>query len=228
VEHPVGVLNPRTGKLQSLQLAEGDRVHFTTRNDALDVVNGTLVQVTRVTPDGKGHFTVEARIESDIPKQDGRKVTFQAHEVALEHAYSTTVHKSQGQSVSEVYHLGHRGMTDRQLSLVGFTRMKDSYTLYGPIEELFDRSGDAAYAHDRLQVNALEEGLSRKHRGLTTTQYLREEALRQEVAVPPVERQPSKFRRIASDALDKLRSRLSVKPEHPTPPRNRERGRDRD
>lgn len=228
VEHPVGILNPRTGKIQSLPLAEGDRVHFIKRNDALDVVNGTLIQVTRVTPDGKGHFTVEGRIESDIPKQDGRKVTFQAHEVALEHAYSTTVHKSQGQSVSEVYHLGHRGMTDRQLSLVGFTRMKDSYTLYGPIEELFDRSGDAAYAHDRLQVNALEEGLSRKHRGLTTTQYLREKALRQDVAVPPVEHQPSKFRRLAIDALETLRSRLTMKPEPPTPPRNRERGRDRD
>lgn len=241
LEHSVGVSNPRTQAIQPLALAKGDRVMFTKKSKELDVVNGTTLIVTSVTPDGKGGHTIQGTIESDIKKQDGRELTFQAKDVSLMHAYAGTVHKSQGQSVSEVLHLGHRGMTDRQLALVGFTRMKDSYTLYGPIDELFDRSGDAAWAQDRLQVNALEEGLSKKFRGLTTTQWLREEAQKSQAQPESTREKPerrhegtrarlfqdSKFLKAAGEAYRKLRDRQQAKKQDQERAAQREHKRDR-
>lgn len=241
LEHNVGVSNPRTKAIQPLALAKGDRVMFTKKSKELDVVNGTTLIVTAVTPDGKGGHTIQGTIESDIKKQDGRPLTFQAKDVSLMHAYASTVHKSQGQSVSEVLHLGHRGMTDRQLALVGFTRMKDQYTLYGPIDELFDRSGDAAWAQDRLQVNALEEGLSKKFRGLTTTQWLREEAQKSQEQPESTREKPerrhegtraglfkdAKFLKAAGEAYRKLRDRQQAKKQDQERAAQREHKRDR-
>lgn len=239
LDHTVGVSNPRTQKPQDLVVAKGDRLMFTKKSKELGVVNGTLLVVTGVIPDGRGGHTVQGTIESDIKKEDGRELSFAAKDVSLMHSYASTVHKSQGQSVSEVYHLGHRGMTDRQLALVGFTRMKDHYTLYGPIDELFDRSGDAAWAQDRLQVNALEEGLSKKHRGLTTTQWLREEA--EKAQAQPSREKPerhhegtragmfkdSKFLKAAGEAFRKIRDRQQAKQLDKERAAQRERKRDR-
>jgi conjugative relaxase-like TrwC/TraI family protein len=220
LDHTVGVSNPRTKKLQDLVVAKGDRLMFTKKSKELGVVNGTMLVVTGVIPDGRGGHTIQGTIESDIKKEDGRQLAFAAKDVSLMHSYASTVHKSQGQSVSEVYHLGHRGMTDRQLALVGFTRMKDHYTLYGPIDELFDRSGDAAWAQDRLQVNALEEGLSQKHGGMTTTQWLKQEAQKGQSREKPEHRhegtragllKDSKFLKAAGEAFRKLRDRQQTK-----------------
>jgi ATP-dependent exoDNAse (exonuclease V) alpha subunit len=74
----------------------------------------------------------------------------------LGYAYAGTVHRSQGQTKTEAYHLASAGMTDRHLSLVAASRARASYKLYGAegdLETLADRLG-----MDRLRVNALEEG----------------------------------------------------------------------
>ena len=57
----------------------------------------------------------------------------------VQHAYASTVHKAQGAGKSRVLHLGDLGMTDRQLSLVVFTRAKDAYKLYGADVDLDER-----------------------------------------------------------------------------------------
>lgn len=171
LEFQVTGTEPSTKKPFQIPLADGDRVRFTKRNDELDLVNGTKAVIQSIVPDKDGGHTIKAKIESDIKKQDGREVEFSTRKFGcFTHAYASTVHKSQGQSVPEVYHLGHSGMTDRQLALVSFTRMKESYTLYGDAAEVFDVNLDAKAAEDRLQVNALEEG--RAFEGRTTKQVM--------------------------------------------------------
>lgn len=174
VEHMVPMTNPRSGQVQPIALAEHDRIRFTKKSDELGVVNGTKAVLIGLVPHPDGSFLLRAKIESDIKGQDGRLIEFNSNSkgVCVDYGFVSTVHKAQGQSVEEVYHLGHRSMTDRQLSLVSFTRMKSSYAVYGAASELFDRSGDAAHATDRLQTNALTEGLSKEFGGRTTTQVM--------------------------------------------------------
>lgn len=170
-EFQVKASQPRTGQVFDLPLCEGDQIRFTKRNEELGLVNGIKASICKLHAEGEGHFKVRVRIESDIQKQDGRIVEFSTREFGcMTHAYASTVHKSQGQSVAEVYHLGHAGMTDRQLALVSFTRMKEAYTVYGDAAELYDTQLDAKTAEDRLQVNAMEEGLA--FGGRTTKQVI--------------------------------------------------------
>lgn len=170
---PVDVRHPRTDVKETLALAVGDRVRFGKKDEALGIVNGTIAVVTGLTKGKNGHTQIEATIESDIKGQDGRKVSFSTEQYAyLNHGWAGTVHNSQGQGKEQVFHCFHRGMTDRQLSLVAFTRAKDSYAMYGAAAEVYDTGIDASFATDRLQTNALTEGLH----GKTTQQVIREKA----------------------------------------------------
>ena len=54
--------------------------------------------------------------------------------------------------------MANPGMADEQLGLVGFTRMKHRYTLYGAHEDL-ERMAER-YSMDRLAVNAVEERIT--------------------------------------------------------------------
>jgi len=169
----VDVRNPRTDVKETLALATGDRVRFGKKDEELGVVNGSRAVVTGLTKQKDGRMKIEATIESDIKAQEGRKVTFTTDQYAyLDHGYAGTIHKSQGQGKEAVFHCFHRGMTDRQLSLVAFTRAKSSYAMYGAAAEIYDRGIDASVATDRLQSNALTEGLH----GKTTQQVIRERA----------------------------------------------------
>jgi len=169
----VDVRNPRTDVKETLALATGDRVRFGKKDEELGIVNGTVAVVTGLTKQKDGRIKIEATIESDIKTQNGRKVTFTNDQYAyLSHGWGGTVHTSQGQGKEAVFHLFHRGMTDRQLSLVAFTRAKSSYAMYGAASEIYDRGIDASVATDRLQTNAMTEGLH----GKTTQQVIRERA----------------------------------------------------
>lgn len=151
----------RKDVLSEMTLAEGDRIRFGKKDEPLGVVNGTKGIVVGLTAEAGGHHRVEVQIESDIPGQDGRRLAFSTAKYgSLELAYAGTVHKAQGAGALEVFHLAHRGMTDRHLALVSFTRMKSSYTCYGASSEIFDRSIDAAMVQDRFQMNVLQEGLA--------------------------------------------------------------------
>lgn len=164
----------RKDVLSEMTLAEGDRIRFGKKDEPLGVVNGTKGIVVGLTAEAGGHHRVEVQIESDIPGQDGRRVAFSTAKYgSLELAYAGTVHKAQGAGALEVFHLGHRGMQDRHLALVSFTRMKSSYALYGASADLFDRAIDAATVQDRFQMNVLEEGLATPK---TTRQLAMEDA----------------------------------------------------
>jgi conjugative relaxase-like TrwC/TraI family protein len=151
----------RRDVLSKMTVAEGDRIRFGKKDEGLGVVNGTKGIVVGLTAEPGGHHQVEVQIESDIPGQDGRRLTFSTAQYgSLDLGYAGTVHKAQGAGALEVFHLGHRGMQDRHLALVSFTRMKSSYTCYGASSDLFDRSIDAATVSDRFQMNVLQEGLA--------------------------------------------------------------------
>lgn len=169
----VDVRHARTDVKETLVLSVGERVRFGKKDEELGLVNGTVANVTGLTKQKDGHVRIEATIESDIKSQDGRKLSFSTEQYAyLDQGYAGTVHKSQGQGKEQVFHCFHRGMNDRQIALVAFTRAKDSFAMYGAAAEVYDTGIDASFATDRLQTNALTEGLH----GKTTQQVIQEKA----------------------------------------------------
>ncbi|KRE90848.1 hypothetical protein ASG87_01545 [Frateuria sp. Soil773] len=209
----VDVRHPRTDVKETVALAVGDRVRFGKKDEDLGLVNGTRAVVTGLTKQKDGHVHIEATIESDIKTQDGRKLSFSTADYAyLEHGYAGTVHKSQGQGKEQVFHCFHRGMTDRQLSLVAFTRAKDSYAMYGG-PEIHDIGIDASFATDRLQTNALTEGLH----GKTTQEVIRERA----AALEAQTRADSEAKRQARNEPHAMREQPT--PERPTAEQTAER-----
>lgn len=159
------------GNRQDIALATGDRIRFGERNDKLRIVNGTQAVVEFV--DDKG---VHVQVQSDIAAEDGRRIVFDPAKIDhIAHAYATTVHKSQGQTVTEAYHLADAGMTDSHLSLVAASRARSTYRLYGSegdLEHLADRIG-----RDRFRANAIEEG--RHHQEHAPTKEQRRHAVRE-------------------------------------------------
>ncbi|QWT22489.1 relaxase domain-containing protein [Bacillus sp. NP157] len=144
-----------------IKVAIGERLTFTRRSRDLGVVNGDTCVVQSVRQGQRIGFDVEAVIESDIVGQSGRLLRWNTEELkggnCFVPAYASTVHKAQGASVSEVYQLANPGMADEQLSLVGFSRMKNRFKIYGAhddLEMIADR-----YGMDRLALNATEEGV---------------------------------------------------------------------
>jgi len=157
-ERTIAVQNQR-GIYEELSIAPGERIRFGRKDEKLGLVNGT-----RAVVDGLDGHKLHVTLESEIEAQGGRKLEVDLRSYStLAHDYASTVHKAQGQGCEEVYHLSHKGMTDRQLSLVSFTRAKDSYALYGRADELYGHSTDAKLVQDRLQLNALEEGVRKPH-----------------------------------------------------------------
>lgn len=163
-DHTIEVAYGTEGKTRPMPLAVGDQVRFGAKEKRLGLVNGSRARIDAIEAlEGGGH-RIEATLISDIKKDDGRKIAFDTREFsALAHGYASTVHKSQGQSKTEVYHYAGEnaaGVSDRQLALVAFTRMKQSYGLYGTVNGIYGPALDANVATDRLQMNALEEGLT--------------------------------------------------------------------
>lgn len=146
------------GAWQNLALSEGDRVRFTAKDKdkSIGVVNGLQGVVTGIKP-GKqdDSHRLSVRLESDIPSQDGRVVSFDTADYhSLTHAYAMTVHKSQGQGKAQVFHLASPEMTDRHLQLVAFTRTKQDYQLYGSHDDI---QAMAPRIQDRYKQNARDQ-----------------------------------------------------------------------
>lgn len=143
------VVKTRQGdKWQELGFARGDQIRFNTKNKELGVVNGTQGVLEDIHKSRKGGFNFTVR------KADGKKVKFNTHDFnALSHDYCMTVHKSQGQGKTDVFHLANTGMMDNQSSLVAFTRLtKGKYRLFATtdeVETLHERFG-----MERLKENA--------------------------------------------------------------------------
>lgn len=159
------------GRRHDIALATGDRIRFGQRDEKLGVLNGTIAIVESIDNDG-----VHVQVQSDVAKEDGRRLVFDPDKIDhFAHAYASTVHKSQGQTVHEAYHLADAGMTDSHLSLVAASRARYRYRMYGSegdLEHLAERMG-----RDRFRINATDEG--RHHAERAPTPEQRKHAVRQ-------------------------------------------------
>ena len=153
-EHTVALT--QEGKRVDVPLAPGDRIRFGKRDGKLGVVNGTIGIVEHVAPVSGGQATLRVRLESDRKADDGRLVEFSTAGYSdLSGAFARTIHKSQGQTVASTFYLANAG-TDSHLSLVAFTRSRDTFRMYATAHDL-ETMGDRL-GLDRLRMNALEEG----------------------------------------------------------------------
>ena len=154
-EHTLDVLD--RGEAGTLAVSVGDRVRFGKKDARLGVVNGNGGVVESFGRDDEGRLTLTVCLESEVKVDEGRRVRVVPAEYKnLQHAYASTVHKAQGQGKEKVFHLADTGMTDRQLSLVAFTRTKGSYQLYGADADLDPGFLAERMGTDRMKANALE------------------------------------------------------------------------
>lgn len=144
-----------------LSLARRDRVMFTATNADLGVVNGTEGVVERIREGRKGGYDVEIRVESPLPKENGRLLRFNTSDYnALAHRYAMTVHKAQGQGKGEVYHLAtNLGMLDQQSALVAFTRLTHGHYRMYATDEVRERLAERL-GTERHKETILDAGVS--------------------------------------------------------------------
>lgn len=145
------------GTARCIPLSVGDRIRFGKRDEELGLVNGSVGIIQAIRTRASGSVRMDVKLDGDLASEQGRMVKIDTSTYDhLGYAYADTVHRSQGQTKTEAYHLASAGMTDRHLSLVAASRARSTYKLYGAegdLETLADRLG-----MDRLRVNALEEG----------------------------------------------------------------------
>lgn len=147
------------GRWAEMNLACGDLICFTARDNVVGVINGTRGQLVSVEEGRRGGYDLKVRVQSDIESENGRVIAFNSqHYNALTHDYAMTVHKAQGQGRQEVQHLANAGMIDNQSSLVAFTRLTSgTYTMYGTSDD-FERIA-SRLGMDRLKGTALQAGV---------------------------------------------------------------------
>ncbi len=117
------------------EFASGDRIMFLKNERGLDVKNGTLGKVERVSPD-----SMAVRLD------DGRQVAFDLKDYAhVDHGYAATIHKSQGVTVDQGHVLATPGM-DRHSAYVALSRHRDGVQLH---------YGRDDFADDRRLVRTL-------------------------------------------------------------------------
>ena len=107
---------------ERIPLARGDRVIFRENSKELGVVNGERGSVIR---------TEEGGYSVHLDRGD-RDLTLGADSGArLEHAYATTVHQAQGQTVDHVIVAGETGkLASAEQAYVSFSRARESATVY--------------------------------------------------------------------------------------------------
>ncbi len=107
---------------ERIALARGDRVIFRENSKELGVVNGERGTVAR---------TAEGEYSVHLDRRD-RDVTLGSDSGArLEHAYATTVHTAQGQTVDHVVIAGEAGrLADAEQAYVSFSRARESAVVY--------------------------------------------------------------------------------------------------
>jgi len=135
--------------------ATGDRIMFLRNERSLEVKNGTLGTVEKVSPE---HIAVRT--------DDGRSVSFDTKDYAhVDHGYAATIHKAQGITVDRAHMLATPGM-DRHGSYVGMSRHRDGMALH--------------YGRDDFKDDArLVRALSRERAKDMASDYTRAEPARE-------------------------------------------------
>ncbi|MBB5707673.1 Ti-type conjugative transfer relaxase TraA [Sphingopyxis panaciterrulae] len=99
--------------------ASGDRVMFLRNERSLEVKNGTLATIERVSERNMA-----------VRTDDGRSVAFDTKDYRdLDHGYAATIHKAQGMTVDRTHVLATPGM-DRHGAYVALSRHRDGVQLH--------------------------------------------------------------------------------------------------
>lgn len=141
-----------TGRFkETIDLSKGERIRFTKKDTKLNVYNGTKGTILAISDNGD----CSVQIESNIAKQNGRIVNFNLNTFNnVNYDWAVTVHKSQGQSKKEVFQLANAQMADFHSSMVGFTRMKEKFMLYGSNDDI--NTYEKRIGLERLKENAID------------------------------------------------------------------------
>ncbi len=160
-------------KAGKIKLAEGDRLLFAKNNRQLDVKNGQLGTIQKITI-GKDQDR-EFLVLLDGGETRKFSVDGESGYTDIAHGYAVTVHKSQGVTVDHIFGLAS-SMNDREFSYVQFSRHRKSAHMYLPIgalDEAEDREGidweDKKDVSTRLKT--LAKKMSRSRAKDTTLDY---------------------------------------------------------
>ena len=131
--------------------------------DQVRVVNGGSATVEAIRAEKDSH-RITVRLHSDDKKIDGTRLSWlveaagDAKTPGFGHAYATTVHRSQGQTMRDVYHLGNASASNSSV-LVAFSRIRTNrdgtYHLAGDTESI-DALKNYAIGRLDVQRNALD------------------------------------------------------------------------
>ncbi|PBN45373.1 Ti-type conjugative transfer relaxase TraA [Sphingobium sp. D43FB] len=109
--------------------ASGDRIMFLRNERSLEVKNGTLGTIEKVS---QGHMSVRT--------DDGRAVSFDTKDYRdLDYGYAATIHKAQGMTVDRAHVLATPGM-DRHGAYVAMSRHRDGLALHYGRDDFRDQS----------------------------------------------------------------------------------------
>lgn len=119
--------------------ASGDRIMFLRNERSLEVKNGTLGVIERVS---EQHMAVRT--------DDGRSVAFDLKDYRnIDHGYAATIHKAQGMTIDRAHVLVTPGM-DRHSAYVGLSRHRDGVAIHYGRDDFKDQGRLArALSRDR-------------------------------------------------------------------------------
>jgi ATP-dependent exoDNAse (exonuclease V) alpha subunit len=114
-------------KNKEIEISRGDRI-ITLKNDkALNVKNGEMWQIEKISKDGT--ITI---------KNENKEKTFNIKDYNyLDHGYAVTVHKSQGMTVSKVIYDASASRVNYNEVYTAVTRGKTEYSIYTDSKEIF-------------------------------------------------------------------------------------------
>ena len=109
--------------------ASGDRIMFLRNEHSLEVKNGTLATIERVSEQSMA-----------VRTDDGRSIAFDTRDYRdLDHGYAATIHKAQGMTVDRTHVLATPGV-DRHGAYVALSRHRDGTALHYGRDDFRDQS----------------------------------------------------------------------------------------
>jgi len=178
VEKVIQVSNDK-GHPRQLALCPSDRIMLrkNAKLDGIPVFNGDRATVTRIEcrESITGEFQVEILVHARLDRS-GAEICWRLGDYdQLDHAYSMTVHKSQGLTVEHAFYLANE-TTDRRSAYVAFTRAKEACPFYLSLD------CESAFANRtsvfKAKMTALDAAPGTKQRALHVSVSTRETAIR--------------------------------------------------
>lgn len=185
----------------SRSFAAGDRVMFLKNERSLEVKNGTLGTIERV-----------SRIAMRVRTDDGRSVAFDLKDYAhVDHGYAATIHKAQGMTVDRVHVLATPGL-DRHAAYVALSRHRERVDLHYGQDDFADagrlaralareRGKDMASDYPRAPDVQPAPAPTPPRRGMFDGLKLSSAPIRMPTQLSPLEQAVQRFGRAAQDIV---------------------------